>query len=393
MSEQDAKTLSNLSAPVHFIPGDDPARAPRPGMGLCLSGGGYRAMLFHLGAIMRLNQAGILERLKRISSVSGGSITAGVLGFKWRRLEFKDGVAANLDAEVVTPVRQMADRTIDVSAVIFGLLLPGTVSERIQAAYDEVLFHGATLQDLPADDEGPRFVINATNVQTGVLFRFSRPYMADWKLGLIRSPKVPLAQAVAASSAFPPVLSPCVLQVQPSDFDATGRGTLFQEPYNSEIVLADGGVYDNMGIETVWKECQTVLVSDAGQDLAPDPQPKRDWLRHSIRILEVIDNQVGSLRKRQIIAAYKDTTDDHDGTYWGVRSHVKDYGVADPILPATASQPPDLVELAQTPTRLAQLEPRYQERLINWGYAICDTAIRAHIDQKIPKGSLPYPNP
>lgn len=391
MAGDTTKPRSGVSAPVRFIQGDDPARPPRPGLGLCLSGGGYRAMLFHLGAIIRLNQAGILSRLRRISSVSGGSITAGVLGCKWKRLNFTGGVATNLEAEVVVPVRQMGDRTIDVCAVIGGVLLPGTVSDRIQAAYDKVLFHGATLQDLPSDTEGPRFVLNATNLQTGVLFRFSKPFMADWKVGMVMLAKVKLAKAVAASSAFPPVLSPCVLRVTPSEFDEKGRGDLFKDPYNSKMVLADGGVYDNMGIETVWKDYQTVLVSDAGKDLPPEEAPKRDWLRQTFRVLEVINNQVVNLRKRQIIAAYKDPDDDHNGTYWGIRSHVKDYGLSDPIIPATGSQPANLVELAQTPTRLQRLEPQYQERLINWGYAICDTAIRAHVDITLPKGSLPYP--
>ena len=66
---------------------------PTGGVGLCLSGGGYRAMLFHLGALRRLNEAGKLATLTRVSSVSGGSITAGVLGMHWKALEFRsDGV-------------------------------------------------------------------------------------------------------------------------------------------------------------------------------------------------------------------------------------------------------------------------------------------------------------
>ena len=64
----------------------DDLGAPEPGIALCLSGGGYRAMLFHLGALWRLNEIGYLPKLERISSVSGGSITAGVLGLKWERL-------------------------------------------------------------------------------------------------------------------------------------------------------------------------------------------------------------------------------------------------------------------------------------------------------------------
>lgn len=381
-------SLSPPGAPVNYIPSDYTAPPPRKGMGLCLSGGGYRAMLFHLGAIIRLNEAGILQRLKRISSVSGGSITAGLLGFKWKRLAFQNGVATNLQVEVVAPVRTLACKTVDASAVLSGIFLPGfTVSDRVEKAYDQALFQGATLQDLPADSEGPRFVINATNLQTGVLFRFSKAFMADYLVGMIKSPTVPLAKAVAASSAFPPLLSPCVLNVHASDFDAQSRGPLFKEPYNTTLVLSDGGVYDNLGLETVWKDYRTVLVSDGGKKLEPEEGPAHNWLGQTYRVLEVIDNQVGSLRKRQIIAGYTTPADGHDGTYWGIGSHVKDYRLADPIeAPET-----DVVELANTATCLQALDGRYQERLINWGYAICDTAIRAHVDKTISKGTLPYP--
>jgi NTE family protein len=47
--------------------------------GLALSGGGSRATLFHLGTRWRPNELGFLPKLDRVSSVSGGSITAGVL--------------------------------------------------------------------------------------------------------------------------------------------------------------------------------------------------------------------------------------------------------------------------------------------------------------------------
>jgi NTE family protein len=68
--------------PVRWIPGDDPNTPLQDGVALCLSGGGYRAMLFHVGAIWRLNELGYLDRgkLKRVSSVSGGSLTAPPVG-------------------------------------------------------------------------------------------------------------------------------------------------------------------------------------------------------------------------------------------------------------------------------------------------------------------------
>ena len=63
---------------------------------VCLSGGGYRAMLFHLGALIRLNEAGLLKKLGRISSVSGGSITAAVLGLHWKDLSFNEAGIARI---------------------------------------------------------------------------------------------------------------------------------------------------------------------------------------------------------------------------------------------------------------------------------------------------------
>jgi len=191
----------------------DEAERVEPGVALCLSGGGYRAMIFHVGAIWRLNELGYLAKLDRISSVSGGSITAGVLGLNWHMLRFDaNGVATNLDEEFVKPLRKLASKTIDLGAVIRGILLPGSISDRIAGSYRKHVFGEATLQDLP---DRPRFVINSTNLQTGALWRFSKPYMADYTVGMVRNPQVELAVAVAASSAFPPILSPVDLSVDP----------------------------------------------------------------------------------------------------------------------------------------------------------------------------------
>src|SRR5262245_3984127 len=82
---------------------------PEAGVALCLSGGGYRAMLFHVGSLWRLNEFGLLRGLKRVSSVSGGSITAAMLGVRWSLLDFdQDGVARAFDAQVVDPIRGLA---------------------------------------------------------------------------------------------------------------------------------------------------------------------------------------------------------------------------------------------------------------------------------------------
>ena len=362
---------------------------PRPGIALCLSGGGYRAMVFHLGTIWRLNELGILRKLARVSSVSGGSITAGVLGLAWKKLTFdNNNVATNFDELVIKPVRRMANHTIDRGSILMGILLPRkSIADEVAGDYRKYLFGNSTLQDLPADNEGPRFVINATNVQTKVLWRFSRPYMGDYRVGLIKNPTTELALAVGASSAFPPFLSPVELKLQASDFDANTAGvTLKDKAYRTNVVLTDGGVYDNLGLETAWKSYDTILVSDGGGAVADESDPERDWTRHSYRILSLLDNQVRSLRKRQVIDSYK--LGARKGAYWGIRTNIADYA-----LPDAMNCPFDrTIALANVATRLKELDATLQDRLINWGYAVCDAALRRHVDNTLPSPvNFPYP--
>jgi NTE family protein len=370
--------------PVEFIATDDPTKPPRKGIALCLSGGGYRAMLFHVGALIRLNQLGLLTKIDRISSVSGGSITAGVLGLNWKKLDFQNGTAKNLQAELVDPIRKLAAKTIDVFSVLEGLVAGGAAN-RIAHEYRTYLFDNATLQDLP--DPKPRFVINATNVQSKALCRFSRPFMWDWRVGKIENPKIELAVAVAASSAFPPVLSPLELRLDPNDFAPnTGKG-LQREPFTSDVILTDGGVYDNLGLETAWKDYDTIWVSDAGGMYAPEEHPHRDPVRHTLRILDLLDNQVRSLRKRQLIGSYKCKI--RKGAYWSIWEDIATFSVATPLgCPVAKTQ-----KIAKIDTRLEGLDSEDQEKIINWGYAISDAAMRKYggVEPEQEPPQFPYP--
>jgi NTE family protein len=380
---------NDANAPVN--PRDPNADADQieDGMALCLSGGGYRAMVFHIGTLIRLNELGVLRKLKRISSVSGGSITAATLGLHWKSLDFQGDVARNLHNAVIVPLRKLASETIDRASILTGMLTPFvSISDKVAAAYKKHLFGDATLQDLPSDAEGPRFVINATSVQSGALWRFSRPYMGDYRVGRVFDPKVSLAFAVTASSAFPPVLSPAVLDVSKEVFKPDPKADLQRPPFTKEAVLSDGGVYDNLGLETAWKRYRTMLVSDGGGKMQPEPEPHQDWARHAIRVNDVIDNQVRSLRKRQLVAAFQREDDEHDGAYWGIRTEIDNYPKPGPLnCPVTKT-----LELANTPTRLKAMDDALQERLINWGYAVCAAAMESHV---LPGGgpakAFPYP--
>lgn len=376
--------LAEASSPTRRIPGDAERGAPEPGLALCLSGGGYRAMLFHLGVLWRLNELGYLPRLDRISSVSGGSITAARLGAVWGSLAFDaGGVARAFGREVVEPVRGFAGTTIDVSRILGGLLTPGSIADKVTGAYRARLLGRKTLQDLP---DRPRFVVNATNLQSAVLWRFSKPYMWDYRVGKVERPTVELAVAVAASAAFPPFLSPLVLELSESDYVPGTGDDLQRPPFTTRVFLTDGGVYDNLGLETAWKRHGTILVSDGGGHIEPEESPPRDWARQMVRVTNVIDSQVRALRKRQVISSYEANL--RDGAYWGIRSDIRKFP-AENTLPCPFEA---TTRLADVPTRLAAMERVLQERLVNWGYAVCDAGMRAHVDRTLPApAGFPYP--
>jgi NTE family protein len=371
--------------PVRRLPHEPPGDHAEPGIALCLSGGGYRAMLFHVGALWRLNEAGYLAKLDRVSSVSGGSMTNGALALGWDKLDFdENGVARAFGPAFVDPVRKLAGKTVDLWAIVLGILLPGSIGHWYARSLKGKLLGDATLQDLP---DRPRFVINATNLQSAVLWRFSKPYMRDYRVGEVKTPTVELATAVAASGAFPPFLSPVPLKLDEASWTPGSGLDLQREPFTTRPFLTDGGVYDNLGLETAWKRYKTILISDGGGHVGGQPDVKRDWIRQPLRVLGVIDSQVRALRKRQALDGFQRGY--RHGTYWGIRSHIADYGLPD-ALPCPADK---TLALARTATRLKKMDGELQERLINWGYAVCDAGMRRWVDPSIaaPAG-FPYPS-
>ena len=182
------------------------------------------------------------------------------------------------------------------------------------------------------------------------------------------------------------MLAPLILKVKPADFSRVEPGV--PPDMLSDISLADGGVYDNLGLETVWKRYQTVLVSDAGVAVGRNADVPGDWARLGIRAVDIIYGQVASVRTRQVIASFIDK--ERTGTYWGIRADIANYGLPD-SLPCPLDR---TTELAATPTRLCAFSDTLQERLINWGYAVCDAAVRKHWPppNAQPPAAFPYPS-
>lgn len=365
----------------------------RNGTGLALSGGGFRASLFGLGSLWRLNEVGWLGTLRRVTSVSGGSLTAGVLAARWRQLEFDAaGRAVNFPQVVAGPLREFCARTLDWKAILCGLIPFVSAAGVARHAYERRLVRLANgevarLADLPPPGSGPDFIFYATCLQTGSSFRFSREGLSDWKLGRLPRTDITLGTALAASAAFPPLLSPLRLETDSSKWIERPkiRDLIDAERICARLLLGDGGIYDNMGVEALWRSMERVLVSDAGAPFAYVTSPWTNGQSQLGRVRDILIEQTRALRRRMLIGDLQENR--YTGAYWGIHTRIGEYSAAPPLcVDGEATQ-----SLATISTRLKALDARTQERLINWGYALADAAIRTHVDTSIPRGAFPYP--
>ncbi|MBP1772527.1 MAG: putative patatin [Holophagaceae bacterium] len=378
------KQEESLFSTQRFAPGE--THELREGIALSLSGGGYRALLFHLGVLWRLNELGVLRRLDEVSSVSGGSMMSAILAMHWNELRFGDSpVADNFKEAVADPALSFANVNVDVAAVLKGALLPFYDATDATVSSYEKTFRGKTLQDLPLaktaqhPEAAPRFTFNATNYASGVLVRMNRDFLWDYRVGKIDRPAIPLAKVVAASAGFPPVLSPLVLKI-PRDtgtsFIPSTGDDLQKEPYTSKLVLADGGVYDNLGVETLWKSHKRLLVSDAGKPFLEDPRPWTNWFGQLFRVRDIDEQQGLAMRKRVLMVLFskdlEQTPLHREGTYLGITLAPNDRSKLDA---QQWSKPWD--RLDEVPTRLKKMPEALQQDLVNWGYFVCDSQIKS----------------
>ena len=355
-----------------------PDRGRDPKMAMCLSGGGFRAMLFHVGALRRLNEFGLLSVVDRFSSVSGGSMVAAVLALKWQDLRFdSDGISQSFD-EVEREVFDLAGHTLDVTSTFSGMLPGNTGAGQLAKRYRKVI-GDRTLQDLPSN---PRFIFNTTNMATGNLLRWSREYGADHALGRIDAPAVRIAEIVAASAAFPPFLSPMVLPLPAPIVDHNTGVPLPNQPQH--LWLTDGGAYDNLGIQTA-ESFHTVLVSDGGAPFKYRSTVGRSLYSQHRRSVSIIYDQVCRLRIRRFVGELDGQR--RLGALWRISTDINDFP-ANNRLPCSRLA---TTELANIPTRLSRVPVTLRRRLMNWGYAVADAAVRSYLEPSLePPNGFPY---
>ena len=359
------------------------SRLDRNTPALALSGGGFRATLFHCGALLRLNELGYLTRVSRISSVSGGSITSGMLAAAWPRLTAHNGVFTNLTEEVIEPLRAFCRRSIDESSVGWGAFLPGkTIGDVLADAYDD-LFKGISLQSLP---DSPQFVFNATNLQTGRLVRMQKQHLAEYTIGMVLQPDIRLAVAVAASSAFPPVLSPVEIEIDPASWVKMDGAFHYGDPhYNRKLALTDGGVYDNLGLEAV-DDFNPVIVSDAGAPFGTEETVAALWPKQVMRALDIATDQARGLRKRLLFA--EAAASGRTVAFSGIDSEFDRYPAPQQLQVLRSK----IDWMASLRTRLNPFSDVEQGHLIYWGWVAMDASLRSYAVFDVPPPTaFPFP--
>jgi NTE family protein len=364
------------------------------GLCLALSGGGFRATLFHLGALRRLNELGLISSAETISSVSGGSIMAACLADAILASPPAAGKPmANFDA-LVRKVHDITSYNLR-RTILLKKLEPKHWGDSLAELVAKELEDRVTSLTLPALPDKPRFVFVATDIVFGVDWKYAKDVAGDYQAGYKHDGlgSIRIAYAAAASACFPPVFAPLAPLIKGSDLkggDAKGAEADF---CRDRIRLSDGGVYDNMGLEPIWKNAETMLVSDAGGlfEFAPDRGTISDVKRYP----DIMGNQARALRKRWLISSFVAATGPGkpglEGTYWSTGSDRGRYVDGD-----TTGYSPEVARLiAQIRTDLDDFSLAEAAILENHGYLLADVAIKVHVPKLYKSDSpavVPYPD-
>ncbi len=290
----------------------------RRNIALALSGGGIRAAIFHLGVLGRLAKDELLDDVTFISTVSGGSLAIGLV----YALSNNVWPTSTAYLESIYPHARTCLTTIDLERAIIleGIthpyLIVGHRAKLVSLALERCWGVHGKVNDIAMT---PRWAINATSYESGKDWRFTPHRMGDYVLNYVENPAISLSDALAASAGYPFLIGPLVLKTSQHKWrqflpTSTTETEPFAQPYE-KIHLWDGGVYDNLGLEAIFKPYRSagqepfrkdvdfLIVSDASVPIEQQV-PRGLFYRRARRLLAITMDQVRSLRERSVRAHF-----------------------------------------------------------------------------------------
>ena len=318
-----------------------PTTALDKSIGLSLSGGGSRAVAFHLGTLRALEDLGLLDDVDVISGVSGGSVMAGLLGYT-------DAAFADIDRSSVALLRRglvipglskllhparallilwnfafvalptLATELIAHSASRLGSQFPAcraisSTIARLSWPFRRRYSRTHVLADAIADvvgeqhcdaptRQGKSIVFNACELRTGTAFRMSNERFGCWRYGWAPSKEMRVADAVTASAAYPPFLPP---------FDWTKSFERNGTTDTHRVIVTDGGVFENLGvsvmepgrnaeISAISYHPDIIIASDAGTGQFSGETIPTSWPNRMVQVVSAVMRKVQDATKQRL---------------------------------------------------------------------------------------------
>jgi predicted acylesterase/phospholipase RssA len=218
-----------------------------PRIGLALSGGGFRATAFGLGCLRALHDTNLLRHIGVVSGISGGSLLAAM--WAYGPTDFDDfehtvvdmlgeGLQIELARRALSPIALGRSVSSTTAALLTHRPQLHNRTDSLIAAFADRPFGAKAMSQVSHPDLAT--VISATDVITGNAVRFGSATSSCSPHGTIME-SVSVAEAVAASAAYPVAFPPITREYRFQRFDGSTT-----EPIS--VVMTDGGVYDNLGL-------------------------------------------------------------------------------------------------------------------------------------------------
>ncbi len=277
-------------------------------IGIALSGGGIRAAIFHLGVLKWIAEKGVLEEVNRVSSVSGASLCIGMIyahnNLRWPTSEeFLTTVLPSIEKVLLTNDLQLAAlRKLIISPSYWNRKV-NVLAKALESKWG---VHGS-LSELMGN---MMWYINCTTYETGKRFRFCKNNMGDYMIGYVENPNITLSDVMAASAGFPVLVGPYSLRMGDYNWTSSNYTQSEWQLSNNTIHLWDGGVYDNLGLESIFKPenggtlsdgLNCIIVSNASPPINIYNRRTGLSARNLKRLLDISMNQVESLRSRMVM--------------------------------------------------------------------------------------------
>jgi len=276
-------------------------------IGIALSGGGIRAMVFHMGLFKWLAEQNLFEQVKKVSTVSGASLCVGMI-------YAHNNLAWPTSEDFLSKILPSVEESLKVdlqSSAIFSLIASPWNWNRKANVISSVLERKwgvyGNLQQLSGD---VMWYVNCTTFESGKRFRFCKRDMGDYFLGYVKKPCIPISEIMAASAGFPILIGPYALDTgnytwEPPYF----ANESWQPPGKQTVHLWDGGVYDNFGLESIYKQkdgrpsdgLDFLIVSNASSPLGWQNRHKIRHDKNLRRVLEIAMDQVSSVRTQNVM--------------------------------------------------------------------------------------------